>query len=872
MESFLNIREPYYASDEDINRLSKENDNETSQDFTDDLRSDGYDGVYYNGNLNQEVVAFSPTQIKSATSNTGTFDPNNPDIRFSIAPKELQADTKMVTRTKDIVREVMQDRLLSVKMLQDYVVSKGGTLTNATDTKSAVERYSSKVNGRFRIFNMQVLRPLTKFIADIEKRYKLDSYATRDYLLAKASLARHNAGTSALSEDMNDTWNIEAVKKIITDYEIKVDASDIAELWDKTNAVNDFSMKALKDAGIITKEQYDNIKAKWDYYVPLRGWDLPDEINKQIELYTEMDKQGVARSGDTTYSEALKKAKGRKSKAYDPISTMSNIAYSSLITAEKNIAEQSMLNFIRQNKGFIEDVAFVKRTWIVTSEDGKKEEEVLERPDQSLFDAGRVKNKRNKDTREFSKYVTPQSQQAKQIEVYENGIKYVIEFKQSGVAEAIRGTNMFKMPKFWDVVMGKPTRFLSANLTGLNPDFIPVNFIRDFGYAMLTNYVNANSKISNMSIINEIGQATKAIKAFSWTDNFDETNPLHKDFINFINSGGATGYVNMQKLEKVKKQIDRDLKVLAGSESKFEKTTRYAKAPFAQATRAIGFLGDMSEITIRYSVYRAGIKAGLSISESVDMAKNITVNFNRKGRISNVLGSLYAFYNAALQGGNNFVTLAYQNKGKMAKVALSFMAMGALWNVAMTMLMGGNPDDDESYYNVNEFSRYNNLVIPTSSKTYIKIPLPHVFRSFFAMGQIGVEMMTGHKSFTQGLLGSVDAMLDGLSPVNLDLMALEGDYAGSTFIRTLLPTTIQPMFDLGFNRNFFGESITKESFDKSTPSSQLGKTNVSPVLRTMAETFNAWSGGDKFKSGALDINPSALEYLVELCTGGRGRF
>ena len=56
----------------------------------------------------------------------------------------------------------------------------------------------------------------------------------------------------------------------------------------------------------------------------------------------------------------------------------------------------------------------------------------------------------------------------------------------------------------------------------------------------------------------------------------------------------------------------------------------------------------------------------------------------------------------------------------MAKVALSFMAMGALWNVAMTMLMGGNPDDDESYYNVNEFSRYNNLIIPTGGKTYIK--------------------------------------------------------------------------------------------------------------------------------------------------------
>ena len=41
-----------------------------------------------------------------------------------------------------------------------------------------------------------------------------------------------------------------------------------------------------------------------------------------------------------------------------------------------------------------------------------------------------------------------------------------------------------------------------------------------------------------------------------------------------------------------------------------KKSKRYAKAPFAQATRAIGFLGEMSELTMRYAVYRAGIKAG----------------------------------------------------------------------------------------------------------------------------------------------------------------------------------------------------------------------------------------------------------------------
>ena len=39
----------------------------------------GYDGV---DNYGEEFIAFEPNQIKSATDNIGTFDSNNPDIRF----------------------------------------------------------------------------------------------------------------------------------------------------------------------------------------------------------------------------------------------------------------------------------------------------------------------------------------------------------------------------------------------------------------------------------------------------------------------------------------------------------------------------------------------------------------------------------------------------------------------------------------------------------------------------------------------------------------------------------------------------------------------------------------------------------------------
>lgn len=57
-----------------------------SQQMRDALLSQGYDGVIYETpDGKKEVVAFEPTQIKSAVGNRGTFDPNDPNILMQSA-------------------------------------------------------------------------------------------------------------------------------------------------------------------------------------------------------------------------------------------------------------------------------------------------------------------------------------------------------------------------------------------------------------------------------------------------------------------------------------------------------------------------------------------------------------------------------------------------------------------------------------------------------------------------------------------------------------------------------------------------------------------------------------------------------------------
>lgn len=86
---FLNVREPYFISYEEVENLSDNNDNDLSSKFSEEIKDDGYDGVYFNGNLNKEYAVFLPNQIKSATDNSGEFNAENPSILFQEEQKEI---------------------------------------------------------------------------------------------------------------------------------------------------------------------------------------------------------------------------------------------------------------------------------------------------------------------------------------------------------------------------------------------------------------------------------------------------------------------------------------------------------------------------------------------------------------------------------------------------------------------------------------------------------------------------------------------------------------------------------------------------------------------------------------------------------------
>ena len=103
METYLSIKTPYIVRDsmgftgEDYQNMQEEfglQDRITDKNVGKILQKQGYDGIMvYDGNGNvKEIIAFEPTQIKSATDNIGTFDRRSSDIRYSLSEQAAMDD------------------------------------------------------------------------------------------------------------------------------------------------------------------------------------------------------------------------------------------------------------------------------------------------------------------------------------------------------------------------------------------------------------------------------------------------------------------------------------------------------------------------------------------------------------------------------------------------------------------------------------------------------------------------------------------------------------------------------------------------------------------------------------------------------------
>lgn len=472
------------------------------------------------------------------------------------------------------------------------------------------------------------------------------------------------------------------------------------------------------------------------------------------------------------------------------------------------------------------------------------------------------------------------------VHVRDGGRDYVIFLESESVANAVNRQFDTYRSAFIDSMadtLGRGTRIMASWNTQYNPGFAVANFLRDFQFALLINDATHGSRYAARFARNTFS-AFGALHAYASGREDSYTGKYSPYLHEFLDSGALTGYSFTKPVRDIAKDFDRELKK-AAKDLKFDELDdgslghaimkfMHDAANHEAIARAAGYLSVISEMAVRFGEYVTARESGLGVQQSASRAKEVSTNFDRHGLYGRQMNRLFAYFNATLQGTVR-VAYAYLQSPRAARRLAAFSLAYAAAGFINTML---NPDDPDDEVYLSDYTRMTNLTVGNW-----RVPLPHYFRMFFALGVQTALALQGRKPWEEALTDTVQFIAGDLLPGALNLT--EGFYFDSTTgsmgydmkrqLRSMMPTVASPIADVGLNMNFMGLPVAKEPF-LSTDKGKLSQVNMynsrtAEPYRYIADAILEMTGGNpdlRYKAGGLDINPSYIEHIVEGYTPG----
>ena len=787
------------------------------------------------------------------------------------------------------LKEAYQDSMSALKTLQDMISEETGNPIHSFENAYIAENSMSAENkSQAEIYERDFYKPMMKVV---QKLIKLGaSYEElKSYIIAKHGLERNEEFSKRDAEQDGDTWDgaitrdysglteltgdkdnfTEAAQMIVDEFESKF---NVSELWDKINAATKETLRKSYNSGLMSKSTYDKVRGMFKYYVPLRGWDC-EVASNEYEYMT---------SNRLMLSPTLKTAEGRTSLADDPLATIGFMAESSIVQGNRNLMKQKFLNFILNNPN---ELVSISEQWYVLDnatgewearnpiipEDATGDEvaSIVEQFEQEMEALGDNATKK-KDGLKLSMHITKREGQEHVVRVKRAGKEYCLYI--NGNPRAAQAINGLTNPDVNDSSLYKAAKavknLMARAFTSMNPAFVVSNLSRDIIWAGTAVAIKENAAYTaryNKNVTECLVKAQLPRLLVKYKNGrLDRNNDWERYFDEFIRNGGETGFTQLNTVEDYKRNIKRFIKEAEGKSSITQKA-------WNGLWNSVEFLNRSAEDTTRFMVYMTSRQMGRDVAHSIYDAKEITVNFNKKGSGglgASVMNFSYIFFNAAIQSVANFGKLMAKHPAKTTMALTLFSSAGFLvpmMNLAIQALLGGD-DDDNGYWDLPEWVRRNNLVlyVPWSENGYMTLPLPHEMRPFYSMGEIAYSVLAGKENIEDGLSKAATGFS---SMLPIDLTGNGGNVAVS-----LTPTIGQPFAQIIANKDYFGKPIyRKHTWNEMDPEWTKAYKSTAPWLVDGTRWLNEITGGNNVDAGTININPALIEHLFESYFGGVGK-
>nr|WP_288102207.1 LPD38 domain-containing protein [Halomonas sp.] len=796
---------------------------------------------------------WSDMRFSMATPPGGNFNPND-STNFAL-PDETLSQTAL---------RKMADKMNRLKVTQEAIKQAGGNINEDNDVYLAEELFHGKTERDLNELSRNYVEKLAKGMAarGIQQE-ELDAYLyARHAPERNARIAERNPNDPKYADGGSGMTNAEAAA-IMQEAESsgkKLRLERLAAIVDDMLA---HRREIIREGGLETDEVLDAWDASYDYYVPLKGWANDEDVP------VGQDGSGRMRSGRgyEIGGRETKTALGRLSKAASPSTQAIVDTTESVIRKRKNEVGNALLSLITDNPNpdlwqvFTNNDPDTQRTQVErTNPDGTKRIEVEERPVAMEMNERYFKTKKA-------------------------GRTYYIKINDQRLLNAMRNVG----PEQNNLLVrtaAAGTRALSAMMTSYNPEFMLSNFTRDVQTALLNvaaEQTRDDGKIKGQKIARQtardIPRAMKAAYRGLADPDASRNTEWDRWFDEFIEDGAKTGYFDMKDLagqaKEIKSIIGRENGGTMGNMLKAKKTV----ADFVEN------MNGSVENAVRLSAYVNARRAGISRKKAASLAKNLTVNFNRRGEAGTALNAAYMFANASIQGTMNVARTMVTVKdtpvggnrmniwGRMnaaQKLAVG-MAVGSYAMAMFNRMMSDEDDDGELFYDkIPGHVKERNLIIMTGGKDYVRIPLPYGYSVFSNIGTHAESVMSGKSSLTEAGKDMTLAILGSFSPIGFQ----DSEDISNLVMKNLTPTLLGSVTQVAVNEDFAGRVIFKENFPSGTPKpySSLAFRSTPSAYQSFAQFINELTGGSEYRSGGIDVSPDVLQHVVNYYGGGAWSF